>query len=294
MLRDGPWANTPRTIDRATVRKPTPEAFRTAVKDPTIEVIPLIAAQKTRDRPGWCTYTDAFDSPEVEVICGGVNSKAATAAAVWRQGHLLHFGFDLSPDEMSQAGRDLLANCVAYAARFTEDRPIVHAPGRALLRAGADRATSKPAPDKFYVEWYFPSAVRRAGKVEDWAGFQDWYKRHRAYLRADPAAEGALALDEEAMRFGTAPASPEFVPAAVKALKGERAALAATLLHRYAPDGPAGADAGRWESWWKENGPYLFFSESGWYRWYVDPLARKRGVPSASLRGPARASRPAE
>jgi hypothetical protein len=149
----------------------------------------------------------------VEGICGGVNSKTATAAAVWRQGHLLHFGFDLSPDEMSEAGR-------------------------ALLRVGADRATSKPEPDKFYVEWYFPPALRKAGKVEDWAGFRHWYKRHRAYLRADPAEKGSLVLDEDAMQFGTAPASPEFMPAVVEALKGERAGMAATLLRRYVPDGP--------------------------------------------------------
>jgi hypothetical protein len=294
VLRDGPWVNTPHKIDRATVRRPTPEAFRTTVKDPTVDVIPLVSDQTAEHRPGWCTYSDAFDSPETEVICGGVNGKTATAAAVWRQGHLLHFGFDLSPDEMSEAGRHLLLNCVAYVARFTEDRPIPHAPGRALLRAGADRATSKPEPDKFYVEWYFPPAVRKAGMVEDWAGFQDWYKRHRAYLRADRAEKGSLVLDGEAMTFGTGPASPEFIPTAIKALKGERAELAATLLRRYVPDGPSGTDADKWASWWKENGPYLFFSESGWYRWYVDPLAKTRGVPSAPLRGPDRASRPPE
>ena len=96
------------------------------------------------------------------------------------------------------------------------------------------------------------------------------------------------------MRFGTGPANPEFLPAAIAALGGggEKADLAAALLRRYAPDGPAGKDAAEWRGWWKENGPYLFFSESGWYRWYVDPLAKKRGVPSASLRGPDRAARP--
>ena len=41
----------------------------------------------------------------------------------------------------------------------------------------------------------------------------------------------------------------------------------------------------------KENRPYLFFSDQGDYRWYVDTLARKRGIPSQDLRGPARASR---
>ena len=46
-------------------------------------------------------------------MCGGVNGKTATAAAVWRQGHLLHFGFDLSPEEMNEADHHLLLHCVA-------------------------------------------------------------------------------------------------------------------------------------------------------------------------------------
>ena len=42
--------------------------------------------------------------------------------------NLLHFGFDLAPSEMSNAGQALLVNAIAYVARFTEDRPIVRTP----------------------------------------------------------------------------------------------------------------------------------------------------------------------
>jgi hypothetical protein len=68
------------------------------------------------------------------------------------------------------------------------------------------------------------------------------------------------------------------------------------LLHfgwRFAPDGPVGRDAGAWSQWHAAHAPYLFFSDWGGYRWYVDPLAKKRGVPAAELRGPARADRAA-
>ncbi|HVX15363.1 MAG TPA: hypothetical protein VHC22_29510 [Pirellulales bacterium] len=50
-------------------------------------------------------------------------------------------------------------------------------------------------------------------------------------------------------------------------------------------DGSAAA----WKSWWLENKPYLFFGDSGGYRWYIDPLATKRPIATADLRGPARA-----
>ncbi len=87
----------------------------------------------------------------------------------------------------------------------------------------------------------------------------------------------------------------EFFPAMIGALGegGSRADQAMLLLRRYAPSVPAERDAQTWQRWWEENRPFLFFSESGWYRWYVDPLAKKRGVPAAALRGSARATRPA-
>jgi hypothetical protein len=294
VLRDGPWATQPQRIDRTTIRRPTPEAFQKSVTSPTVDVLPLARNVGAEIVPGWCTYSEALDSPETEVLCGGINHKTPTAGAIWRQGNLLHFGFDLSPEDMNATGQALLVNAVAYIARFTEDRPITRAPDRALLRVGADRVVARPAPDKNYVEWYFSPSVRAQGKADDWPAFQAWYKRHRDYLRADRAQQGALVLDEEAQALGVPPARPEFFPAAIAALGegGPKADRAAALLRRYAPDGPRATTAEAWRSWWEENRPYAFFSESGWYRWYSDPLARKRGVPSADLRGPARATRP--
>lgn len=281
-------------IDRATVRRPTPEAFQKDLTSATVETLPLVKIPTAEHHPGWCVYAEALDSPETEILCGGINHKTPTAAAIWRQGHLLHFGFDLSPEEMNEGGQALLVNCIVYIARFTEDRPITHAPERALSRAGADRITAKKAPEKDYVEWYFTPAVRQQGKADDWPAFQSWYQKHRDYLRADRREKGSLVLDDDALALGVRPNRPEFFPAMIAALRdgGAKAELAAKLLRRYAPLGPGEAKAAAWQSWWEENRPYVFFSESGWYRWYLDPLAKKRGVPTADLRGSARATGP--
>ena len=60
-------------------------------------------------------------------------------------------------------------------------------------------------------------------------------------------------------------------------------------MARYAPDGPGEkAPAAEWARWVEKNWAYLFFSDTGGYRWYLDPLAQRRGVPTAELRGPAR------
>src|SRR5262249_9699987 len=128
----------------------------------------------------------------------------------WRQGNLLHFGFDVSPEEMNEQGRSLLVHSIAYIAGFTEDRPITDAPERALLRSGADRHVAKKNPDKSYLEWYFTPTVRKQRKIEDWPAFQDWYRKNRDFLRADRKPGGSLVLDEEAKAFGVPPHHPEF------------------------------------------------------------------------------------
>jgi hypothetical protein len=67
----------------------------------------------------------------------------------------------------------------------------------------------------------------------------------------------------------------EFLDKAIAALSDPQDTTSARkLLNRYVPEG-AGKDASAetWRAWLKENQPYLFFSDTGGYRWYVDPLA---------------------
>src|SRR5262249_10520359 len=143
----------------------------------------------------------------------------------------------------------LLINSIVYIAGFTEDRPIPHAPERALLRVGADRVAAKERPDKSYLEWYFTPEVHKQGHADDWPAFQNWYRRNRAFLRADRKRGGSLILDEDAKALNVAPGRPEFFPEAIAALKegGSKADRAAKLLRRYAPLGPKEAEAAPWQ-----------------------------------------------
>jgi hypothetical protein len=130
VLRDHALFHRPLAIDiTKTSTIDTPDAFKGEIAGAKIEVMSLARDPQAKVSPGWCTYTyEHSHAPELEVICGGVNSKTPWAGAVWRQGHLLHFGFDLAPSGMNDTGRALLVNAVAYIARFTEDRPIVRTP----------------------------------------------------------------------------------------------------------------------------------------------------------------------
>jgi hypothetical protein len=300
VLRDHPLARGPLPVDRSkSVRRPVPAAWKGLLEGTHVDVLPLVRDPSADHFPGWCTYVDNVkQSPEVEVICGGVNDKTPTAAAVWRQGNLLHFGFDLAPDAMNDEGHALLINAIAYIARFTEDRPIARTPSvfagpAPEPRDRVDRILRRPDLDPAgWLKHYVAPSLLAAADPGDRAAYGAWYASVRGFVHAD--REGKLEVDEEARSFGVAPDAPEFLDRAIRAARGrdESSGIARRLLARYAPDGPGlDASADAWSAWLGEVRPYLFFSDVGWYRWYVDPLARRRGVPTARLRGPERAGR---
>jgi len=276
---------------------PVPDGWESEISRRTVDALPLVREAKGPHSPGWCTYTyEHAQAPELEVLCGGINHKTPKAGAVWRQGNLLHFGFEPAPDAMNDAGRALLVNCIAYISRFTEDRVIVHTPcvfvqGVSLFdRDAIGRRLQKDNSDLKALEYYLDNETYGAHRGKSRAEMREWFKRWRGYLHADK--QGKLHVDAEAQAFGVSPAVPEFLDKAIAGLRDtNRAANARVLLARYVPDGP-GADgtAERWQSWREQNNAYLFFSDMGGYRWYVDPLAKQRGIPSAKLRGSARAS----
>jgi hypothetical protein len=298
VLRDHPLFHSPKTVDLTkTVAVTTPESFRGEIRSDRIDVLPLVQNPKAEHGPGWCTYTYEHEgAPELEVICGGINSKTSKAGAVWRQGNLLHFGFEPSPDRMNDTGKALLVNAVCYIARFTEDRPLVHTPcvflgGKRLFdRRAVGRLLANPERDLKDLRYYLAKPVSAELEGKNREEVKTWYERAGKYLHA--ADDGSLAVDVDAEALGVAPATPAFFDRALAALsEADRAPTARRLLGRYAPDGPgADAPAERWGRWLEENKAYLFFSDTGGYRWYVDPLARRRGIATAVLRGPARAT----
>lgn len=264
-----------------------------------VDALPLVRETDKQYSPGWCTYVYEHEgTPELEVLCGGINSKTPQAGAVWRQGNLLHFGFEPSPEQLNDNGRALLVNSIVYIARFTEDRPILQTPSpfapdgkRIFDRDAIQRFLDNKDRRREVLKYKVAPAVYTGLQGEDRDGIAEWFQKVRPYIRANE--DGKLAVDAEAREFGVSPSQPKFFEQAIAALQnpGEAAVTARRLLGRYAPSGPGrNASADEWRSWWNANRPYLFFSDSGGYRWYIDPLAKKREVPTENLRGPARAT----
>jgi hypothetical protein len=281
------------------VMRKTPPAFRPPVTAPKIPMLPLVRDQTREWKTGWCTYPDGFDdNPDIEYFCGGENEKMAAGAACWRQGNLLHFGFEQSPEEMSETGRHLFLNCVAYISQFTEDRPIavtpsVFAGSVALPRAYLDRRL-RAKGDASEIDWIASPSVVNALKGKNPDQIREWYAQNRGFLH--PAWDTKLEVDKDARALGTPIDDVSFFDHAIAALRngGEDGKRAFRLLADYAPESaPKRAATADWEAWLRDNRSYLFFSDQGDYAWYVDPLAKKRGIPTQQLRGPTRASRPA-
>ncbi len=276
---------------------PTPEDFKEEISDPEIKVLPLVPGLKRHGRPGWCTYSNDFARyPDVEFFCGGVNHKTPTAAALWRQGNLLHFGFEESPSEMNKTGQMMLLNSIVYISRFSEDRPIAVTPsvfGGPVARSRKTLAKwlrNKDFKIDFAQDLVAPDVWNIISALTDREEMAKWADQNGKFLH--PNDEQRLAIDEDLQALGLAFDEPAFFKTTLADLKAKDSIpveRAARLLHRYAPDGPNSNSADEWAKWWKDNEPYVFASDAGDYRWYIDPLAKKRGIPSAELRGPRRA-----
>src|SRR5206468_10631074 len=117
----------------------------------------------------------------------------------------------------------------------------------------------------------------------------EWADQNSKFLH--PNSKQELELDQELVALGLPFDEEDFFPRMIADLRGAGAAAerAQRLLQRYVPIGPNKGSADDWAAWWKSNQSYLFASDAGDYRWYIDPLAIKRGVPSNELRGPKRA-----
>lgn len=295
-LRNHEIFERPFPIDRGRmISIPTPPDFSDEIKEPQIKVLPLVDELSRRWDAGWCTHTFDFAiNPDVEVFSGGVNHQTPTSAGLWRQGNFLHFGFEQSPAEMNEQGDRLLLNAIAYIARFTEDRAIAITPS--VFAGPVARSRGTPGHRLRHSE-YTMDAVREILAPELWVKLPPkredmaaWFDQNRSFLH--PNAKQELEVDDDLLALGLAFDKPEFFDRTLADLEsGDTASAgrARRLLERYVPDGPKDGASASWAAWWRENQAYAFATDAGIYRWYIDPLAKKRGVPTQELRGPRRA-----
>ncbi|MDR1719791.1 MAG: protein-disulfide reductase DsbD N-terminal domain-containing protein [Dysgonamonadaceae bacterium] len=124
----------PFEVKMTVVDKPTPEPifgyphhFDGAVP----ENLPMWRVQTydynatDRSRIGLVSRPGGYeDSPEAEYISSGVCAKSPDAVAIGRHGNFFHWGFAASPTYLTEEAKPVLANAIAYIAKFSGQTPI--------------------------------------------------------------------------------------------------------------------------------------------------------------------------
>jgi hypothetical protein len=125
--------NAPNKVKLTMQNKPTPGSFfnghqgaKTPKSMPMWQVVKgdLPAGQKYLI--GMVSHGEGFeDSPDAEVISGGVCLKNAEAVALGRQGNYFMWGFSGSPDYMTDEAKDVFVNTVCYIKKYDHKPAIV-------------------------------------------------------------------------------------------------------------------------------------------------------------------------
>jgi len=219
--------------------------------------------QKELRAPNYGLVSDGYgftDSPDCELISGGINSKGPGAVAIGRQANWLLWGFCASPAEMTDEAQRVFLNAVVYMKRFDGARPAFAKAARArdwaLLYATyaksegmRDWARKQFSPD--LLEGNAPEALEAALRAD------------LGYLRFD----GVFRIDEDAKALGIANRDVALLDRCIAMLGTDDAARAERILARYVPD-RQGTPA-EWKRWLEENRERLYFTDTGGYCWRV-------------------------
>lgn len=97
-----------------------------------------------------------LDSPETEVISGGESSKAYNAVAIGTHANFFFWGYAASPEWLTEEGKTVFANAVAYTATLKGKRMIA--------RRYDDRANLRVSGLKSLIEYGSRSAYEEKNK----------------------------------------------------------------------------------------------------------------------------------
>jgi Disulphide bond corrector protein DsbC len=174
--------NTPNKVNLTMVTRPTPGGFfngfqgaKTPKTMPMWRVITEGLDEKNPYLIGMVAHGEGFaDSPDAEVISGGVCLKNAEAVALGRHGNYFMWGFAASPEYMTDEANKVFINTICYIKKFDKRSPIVKK---------VQQATREEVDEKIYradEELYKKSLVARKEGNERLRRMQDSIRAKKA------------------------------------------------------------------------------------------------------------------
>jgi len=218
------------------------------------------------------------DSPDCERISGGKNSKGPYAVAIGRQANMLQWGFYCAPDRMTDSGKSAFLNAIVYMKQFDGHRPLTKKKGRsrewyqqyvAMVRGLDGKYKRYGASFRDYVKKQFPPAViEKHGLDAD--ALESWRLANVEYMVG--ADRWKFEIDADLKKLELSNRKPEFLDWLVERLKKDpKDPLAAKLAARY-----LGKQPHEVIPFLKANRTWLFFTDTGGFRWLVDENAKAR------------------
>jgi hypothetical protein len=210
------------------------------------------------------------DSPDTEWISSGVNSKGPRSVALGRHGNFFLWGFAGDPSQMTESARRVFVNAVAYMKRFDGKSPLVAPLSQSRELALVYAAYLPKYAGADWLKKMFPEEVRERTGL-DAAKVEAYYKESLEYVRVD---NGAFAVDADAKTLGVSNRKSAFLDKVLERLAGDgKDALAWRLVERYVER--KFAEPAEFRAWVESNRPWLFFSDVGGYRWFVDEHSKR-------------------
>jgi len=225
------------------------------------------------------------DSPDCERISGGQNSKGPYAVAIGRQANMLQWGFYCAPDRMTESGRKAFLNAIVYMKQFDGQRPLVKKASRSrdwliqYIQIARDLDTKYKQNADSYRQWitkqFPPIVIEKCGLDAD--KLEAWRIRNVEYIRNNGRS---FAMDMDLVTLKQSNRKPEFLDWVVERLtNAPDDALARKLAKRY-----LGEDVEDPVAFIKANRAWMFFSDTGGFRWFVDTNAKRAATSAGRAR----------
>lgn len=296
-----PVFNHPHQVEITWEEQEVPEYFRHYQSGrelgETIKVWRVQTEDGSTDREmGWGIVSSGNgfeDSPDAEVISGGLNSKGPNAVAMARWGNYFHWGWAAPPGKMTEELRKTFINSIHYISEYAGHEPLVYraAASRMNILDAAlqideiekgfarmfadDPDRARQEAEKYmqrHLGRFFPSdIIDRFGR--DGQAYYQYYLENLEYITCDSYGSSRHYIDEDVKAWGMSNRDVAILDKAISIIEQlqltDEHTRAMRILHRYTTK--RFPSPYHWRQWFEQNKDKLFFTDVGGYKFMVNP-----------------------